>query len=283
MTLIYPRQGTVFKQVSSNLVSNAEWGTSVTAGGSNNTKTATATQLLASTTYTSYGIMIGLGNVGTTASTNTGTLVDILVGSAGSEVVLIPDLMAGQAGASNSASSGPQYYYFPITINAGTRLSCKSQSVLASDTVHVQVHLFQNCIPGRWYGSRVTAYGITSATSTGTSHTPAGSGTAYATTTQLTASTTNPIKAMQVGIDLAADTTGSSARGILRIAAGSSTNYVVSDLPYKESTTLEAEEYNAANFILSHMMFDIPAGSYLGVGAMMSTAEARGFAIYGVD
>jgi hypothetical protein len=37
------------------------------------------------------------------------------------------------------------------------------------------------------------------------------------------------------------------------------------------------------NFMLSQMTFNIPAASYLGVGAMMSAAEARGFAIYGVD
>jgi hypothetical protein len=282
MSLIIPRQDACRKEATA-LVSNAEFGVSVTAGGSAHTKGATPTQLIGSTNYTGFGIIVGLGNVGTTASTNTRTLVDIMIGGSGSEQVLIPNLMCGQAGASNSASSQPVYYYFPIIVPSGSRLSARSQSLAASDTVNVQVHLIQNAIAGRWYGSRVTAYGPDTATSSGVSHTPAGSGTAYATTTQIVASTTNPIKAMQVGIDLGTATTGNNARGVLRIAAGSSTNYVVDSLPFRESTTLEFIDPSVANLMLSHMTFNIPAESYLGVGAMMSTAAARGFAIYGVD
>jgi hypothetical protein len=282
MALIIPRQGACFKEATA-LVSNAEFGTSVTAAGSAHTKGSTPTQLIASTGYTAYGVIVGLGNVGTAATTNTRTLVDIMIGGSGSEVVRIPDLLCGQAGASNSASSQPIYYYFPIIIPSGSRISSRSQSLAASDTVNVQIHLIQQPIPGRWYGSRVTAYGPDTATSSGVSHTPAGSGTAYATTTQITASSTNPIRSLQVGIDLGTATAGNTARGVLRIAAGSSTNYIVSDLPFRESTTLESIDPSVANFILSHMLFNIPASSYLGVGAMMSTAAARGFALYGVD
>jgi hypothetical protein len=283
MGLVIPRQTTCFKQVSSALVSNAEFGTSVTCGASAHTKTATPTQLIASTTYTAFGVFVGLGNVGTTASTNTRMLVDIMIGGSGSEQALIPNLMCGQAGASNSASSQPVYYYFPIIVPSGSRLSARAQSVTASDTVHIQVHLIQNQIPGRWYGTRVTDYGTSTADSRGTLHTANGSGSTYATTTQLTASSTNPIKALQVGIDLGTSTAGNTGRGVLRLAAGSSTNYIVSNLPYRESTTLENIDPTFANMILANMPFSIPAGSYLGVGAMQSTGSARGFAIYGVD
>ena len=261
---------------------NAELGTSVAAGGSPHTKNTTYTTLVATTSYASYGILVGVGNVGTTASTNTRTLVDIAIGAAASEQVIIPNLMAGQVGASNSASIGPQYYYFPIVIPAGVRISATSQSLAAADTVHVTVHLFQHQVPGKWYGSRVTAYGANTADSTGTSHTH-GNG-SYATTTQLTASSTNPIKALQVGMDLLTDTTGVTKRGVLRIAAASSTNYIVSGLPIQESTTLETVAFTPANFILSQMSFNFPAGTYLGVGADMgATGEARGFVLYGVD
>lgn len=100
----------------------------------------------------------------------------------------------------------------------------------------------------------------------------------------LLVATANPIKFMQVGVDLLTDTSGATKRGFLRIAAGSSTNYVVSGLPYRESTTLETVDCAYANFILSQMSFRIPAGVYLGIGAMMNAAgEARGHVIYGVD
>jgi hypothetical protein len=282
MALLIPRLGQSWNEVSGLTAANAEFGTSVAANASAHTKTATPVQLLASSTYDAFGIIIGVGNVGTAATTNTRTLVDIMVGGSGSEAVLIPNLMAGQVGASASASSQPQYYYFPLYIPAGTRLSARSQSVTGSDTVNVTTFLIQNQIPGKWYGHRVTDYGTSTATSSGTSHTPAAAG-SYATTTQLTASTTNRIRAMQIGIDLLTDTTGTNARGLVRIAAMGSTNYIVSGLAFRESTTLESLDYTQANFALSQMMFDIPAGQYLGVGGQLSTSEARGFAIYGVD
>jgi ABC-type transport system involved in Fe-S cluster assembly fused permease/ATPase subunit len=90
---------------------------------------------------------------------------------------------------------------------------------------------------------------------------------------------------MQIGMDLGpTDTSATTARGLIRIAAMGSTNYVVSGLPYRVSTTLESFDYTQANLILSQMRFDIPAGQYLGIGAQSSgDAEARGFVIYGVD
>jgi hypothetical protein len=279
--LYAPRQGTSFLENNIGTTST-EFGTEVAAGGSAHTKNATYTQLIASTSFVSYGITIGFGAVGTAASTNTRTLVDIATGAASSEVVLIPNLMCGQAGSSNSASSGPVYYHFPIIIPQGVRLSATSQSLAAADTVRVSVYLHQHPVPGKWYGTRVTDYGTNTADSTGTSHSP-GNG-SYATTTQLSASTANPIKYLQLGSDLLTNTNATTLRGLIRIAAMSSTNYIVSGLPYRESTTLEHIGFTQANFILSHMNFNIPAGQYLGIGAMRNAAaETRGFALYGVD
>jgi hypothetical protein len=282
MALLVPKQGANVIETTIG-ASNAEFGTLITASATPHTK-GSPTQLLAATAFDSFGIIVGVGNVGTAATTNTRTLVDIMVGGSGSEAVLIPNLLAGQVGASNSASSQPQYYYFPLYIPAGTRLSARSQSLAASDTVNVSVHLVQNQIPGKWYGYRVTDYGTSTASSTGTSHTPTNNTGAYATTTQLVASTTNRIRAMQIGIDLLTNTAGNTARGLVRVAAGGSTNYIVSGLPFRESTTLESMDFTQANLVLSQMNFDIPAASYLGVGAQMSVGAAtRGFAIYGVD
>lgn len=281
MALLIPRQG-LCKTQTTLTSTTTEFGTSVSANASAHTKTTTPVELLASSAFDAFGIVVGLGNVGTAAGTNTRTLVDIMVGGGGSEIVLIPDLMCGQAGESAGASSGPVYYYFPIYIPAGTRLSARSQSVAGSDTVHVSVALLQNQIAGKWYGSRVTAYGPSTATSTGVSHTPSTVG-SYATTTQINAAIANRIKAMQIGVDLFTGSSGASVRHLVRIAAGSSTNYVVEGLPIRESTTLESVDFNAANLLLSQMNFDIPSGSYLGVGAGAAHGVARGYAIYGVD
>jgi hypothetical protein len=261
---------------------SAELGVSVTGGGSAHTKNATYTTLIAATAYAAFGITVVIANIAAAATTNTRSLLDIAIGAASSEQVIIPNLICGQAGPLLSASSGPCIYHFPIMIPAGVRISATLQSLAASETAHVSVYLHQHAVPGKWYGQRVTAYGPDTATSTGVSHTH-GNG-SYAATTQITASTTNPIKYMQLGFDLLTDTTGANKRGVVRIAAMGSTNYVVEGLQIAESTTIETVSFHIANLLLSHMRFNIPAGSFLGVGADMGAAgEARGYAIYGVD
>lgn len=262
--------------------SSAEYGATCTADATTAHTLGAYAQLTAATARDAYGVTVSISAIGTAASTNTRSLVNIAIGAAASEVVIIPNLICGQAGSWNSASIGPVMYYFPIFIPAGTRLAANFQSLALSDTASVNVWLHTNPVAGRFYGQRVTAYGANTATSSGTSHTHGNN--SYATTTQLTASTTNPIKYLQVGVDLLTDTTGSTKRGFLRIAAGSSTNYIVSGIPYRESTTLETMDFSQANFMLSQMSFSIPSASYLGIGAMMNaTGEARGWALYGVD
>ena len=142
------------------------------------------------------------------------------------------------------------------------------------------MRLFQHPTgPGGWYGSQVLAYGADTANIRGTSHT-AGTNT-YATGTTL-ATTTAPIRYMQVGMDLLSDTTATTSRGLARIL--STTDVLVTHLPFKYSTTIEAVNFTDANFILSQMLFNIPSGISLRLGATVnSTPEARGFIVYGVN
>jgi hypothetical protein len=280
MALLIPKQ-TLTKIETTLTAANAEFGAQITASATPHTK-GSPTQLIAATAYDTFGIIIVISDTAVT-SANTRTLVDIMTGAGGSEVTLIPNLLASQIGASAAASAGSCAYFFPLYIPAGTRISARSQALAASDTAYVAITLLQHQIPGKWYGQRVTAYGPNTSTSTGVAHTP-GTGGAYAATTQIDAAIANRIRAMQIGVDLATDTSGSTVRLLARIAAAGSTNYVAEGLPLRESSTIESMDFNIANMVLSQMGFDIPAGSYLGVGAQTSgTAEARGFAIYGVD
>jgi hypothetical protein len=280
MPLIVPPAGCQRLERNTTATTSAEYGTSVTCGASANTKHTSYTELIASTAYDSYGIAVRFTNVAT-ATTITDALVDIAIGAASSETVIIPNLLAGQVGATATAAmGGGVMYYFPIKIPAGVRLSANGQAAVAGDTVHTSVYLFQRLIPGAWYGSRVTAYGINSSgASRGTNLSP-GSNT-YVDAT-LTASTTNPIRYLQLGYGNQGDTGWSSLRGMFRITAG---GQVIADaLPFAESTTVEEVNLVTANFLLSHMRFNLPAAISLSVGAMRSsTAEARSVAAWGVD
>lgn len=262
--------------------STSSEGTTVTASGSTHTK-GSYSQLIAATARDACGIMVLLNNVGV-ASTNARALVDIAIGAASSEQVLIPDLMAGNAGAWNNAMNGGAMYYFPIRIPAGVRLSARCQASTASDTVNVVVWLVGGLsLPGLYAGQRVTAYGIDSANSSGVAHTP-GSTNAYATATQIVSSTGRPIRALQLGVDMGTDTTGTNMRGMVRIGLGATPNYIAEHLPFGESTTLESMDNRMTNFLLSMMGFNIPAGADLRLSAMVSgTGEARRWALYGVD
>ncbi len=277
--LLIPHRGATITE--DNIASlSGERGTSVASHATTaHTKNATYTTLVAATAYESFGIFVGITNTAV-ASTRTSVLVDIAVGAASSETVIIPNLIAGNQSASGTAQGSGSYYFFPIRIAAGVRISATAQSVIVADTVNVTVHLLQHQIPGMWVGSRVTAYGADTATSSGTSMSP-GNG-VYATDVNLTASTTNPIRYLQVGTDLLTNTAGANQRGLIRLTAA--TSVLASELPYDESTTVESTHFSAANFILSHMRFNIPAGVALKISASRNAAAAtRGWAAYGVD
>jgi hypothetical protein len=289
--LLIPPSGlsTIQTHVSGTTDETATFSISVTAHASANTKGG-YTALIAATTYASYGVMVQLAGLQTAASANQRCLVDIALGGEGSEVDVIPNLTCGNVADYVAAAGKGVFYYFPIYIPAGARVSARCQASTGGDIVNVAVRLFQHPSgAGAWYGHRVTAYGADTTNSRGTSVTPAVN--AFTTVTAITASTACPIRYLQMGFDLLSDTTGASTRMLARIIlvnpAPSPIALVtlVDMLPIKESTTIEAVDFTDANFILSHMRFNLPAASALRVAISRNAAtpEARGVVLYGVD
>lgn len=143
--------------------------------GSANTKNTTWTQLIASTSFDTHLILVHLSG-SDAGSTNTSTLIDIGIGAAASESVLIPDLLAGYCPSASAAGGFPRHIILPLYIPAGSRLSARSQSVRTAGSTRVWVELLggpRN--PGWWCGEQVIAYGITAASSIGTNVTQGGS------------------------------------------------------------------------------------------------------------
>jgi hypothetical protein len=253
-------------------------GTTITANATPHTKTATPTQLIASTAADGYAIQVHIHN-NASSNASTATLLDIMTGAGGSEVVLIPDLMAGWV-LPVASSNAWCTYTFPIFIPSGTRLSARSQSITASKTCSVAITLMQRPTQLGFVGTRVTAYGVTSASSYGTLHTAGSTSTYGSTAGQLTASTTNPIRYMQIGVDPSNRTTTVDAYGWYRLQLG--TNVLIDDLLIATDTGTESIGFNTANQELATMLWNLPAGTDLRF-AIASTAVSFSSIVYAVD
>lgn len=254
-------------------------GTTITASSTAHTKGGW-TQLIASTGARSLGILVALDNTAV-ANSNTSMLLDIGIGASGSETVLIPDLAAGYV-LNENISNTFAAYYFPLFIPAGSRLAARSQAQIASDTVACRIHLFQRPTGfGGWVGTRVTAYGVDSANSRGTV-VSAGNNT-YGTAVSLSASTTNPIRMMQLGFQGAGRTALTDLRILADVRLGASTS-IAGPLMGSTDTGTESVLMSAGNMTLARMGFNLPAGVDLRVAAMQNaTAANLDFIAYGVD
>jgi hypothetical protein len=149
----------------------ANIGFSMTTGATPNTKTAFS-QLVASTTYDTYGFWLYYSGSSNSASVSN-FLIDIATGASGENVIL-PDFQVGWKAAASAGLSG---VFIPIFIPKGTKISIRAQSAIASDTVRILV--FLNSGISGYVGQLFTGcdtYGANTATSGGTAHTAGNSG-----------------------------------------------------------------------------------------------------------
>lgn len=109
--------------------------TTVTADTTSHTKGAW-TEIVPAAAYSfDVGmVVVRIQNVSASA-TNTAMLIDIGVGAASSEQVLLPNILAG--------GNGSSPYWFPIFVPGGTRISARCQAAVAGgDTASVNVDLY---------------------------------------------------------------------------------------------------------------------------------------------
>lgn len=245
-------------------------GTSVTASGTANTKGA-YTELIASTVGDSYGVWVYLRGLQTSA-TNTSCLVDISLGAAASEVVLIPNV---NAGAADIANRGMQFYFFPVFIPAGSRVAARCQAAVVSDVVTVGVTLEkQNPYPDVY--SRVTDYGTVSASSRGTLVT-AGAG-AYGSFTSVGSTTARDHLAWTIGVDQGGDTTLAATGLLAEIGIGGVT--VAGPFRWDQGATEQVQGV----FPPIAVYAPVPSGTQMQVRvAASATSDIPGVILYAMD
>ena len=212
-----------FDAMETNLVNPATpFGTLVSSHATTaHTKNATYTELIASTAFETYGILIYFSDVGGTNLAASSMLVDLAIGGASSESVIISNLNAGYASA-QKAQRGGQKYWFPLRIPAGSRLSATAQSLIVADDVRMAVWLFGKPNRPVWAGDSVVTYGADTSLSQGVIVATGASG-AEGTYTQIVASTTRAHPYLAAGVGCAADTSVIDGTYYLDIGSGSAT------------------------------------------------------------
>ena len=128
----------------------------VTADSTKDVKGA-FTEVIASTSADTNFIYLSLtGTV--TSGQNTGMLLDVAIGGAGSESVVIADIPCG--------FMGSMIFQFPLQIKAGSRLSARCAAFIVSDTVSVQATT--QSIPNFVAPTSLTTFGAVTTDSRGT-------------------------------------------------------------------------------------------------------------------
>lgn len=248
--------------------------------GAANTKDTTWTTLLAAVGFDVHLVAVHFYE-SSVAGTNTATLIDLGIGAAAAEEVLIPDLLAGWC---HGATIGmAKSYLFPLYIPAGSRLSARAASVRTTGSVRCLVELFggpRN--PDHWCGQQVTAYGIDAANSRGTAVT-AGASSAEGAWTQIVAATSQKHSALVLGLGGAtATTTVTNGSYTADVGVGAATEAAIAENLRWRSTT--AETYFQAHPWLP-IFVPVPSSERLAVRMSTNAGAAivTDMALYGVS
>ena len=153
-------------------------GTLITANSTIHTK-GSWTNCIDLVDVDSFGLWVGISE-SAASNTRTDQLLDIGIGpfGGGSEQVIVSNLIAGWSGAGSGGTTyAGRRFFLPIFIPKGVRVSARSQALISSDTVRLQLGLLGGMSNLGWpVCVGVDDYGIDTATSGGTSHTAGNSG-----------------------------------------------------------------------------------------------------------
>ena len=263
----YSTGATLFKTYGG--VAASSLGTTITAPGSVNTKGAWA-QIVASTDFPAVGIIVALQIE--PGSGDTQQLIDVGVGAAASEVVIVPNLLTNRC---TSAEGAKWKVYIPVAIPAGTRVAMRYQSNGTAPVIYATVAIVggqakrQILSPGK-----CTDYGSATGTSVGQTVDPGGTINTEGAYTQIVASTTYAIRGLIVCLGNL--TTGAgNPRWLadLAVGAGGSEQIVIADLMHSNPGPAGGGGHASDNG-WHYLPMAIPAGTRIAMRAQCSINTA---------
>jgi hypothetical protein len=241
-------------------------GTSITAAASADTK-GSYSQIIASTAFDAHAMLLHVGRETGTAGIQ--FLIDLAVGGAGSEQIIIPNYLFSRG---NNESSDAAIL-LPISIPAGSRIAARCQCSTASAVVKITLHLFGGDLwtPGGL--SRVEACGAVTTDSGGSGIDPGASANTKGAYGPLITSTAFDYKGIFVCIGGNKNSViGTLTRGRMDISVGpsSSEQVILPDLQFVAGTAGDAYMPGVYPFF----PIAIPAGSRIAVRAQSSNTDA---------
>ena len=244
--------------------------TTVTASATIHTKGAWS-QLTAAAPEDVTGIHLVLSGTATSAAV-TNVLVDIGIGAAASEIVIVSGL---QAGGATTVALGNVGFFLPLRIPNGVRVAARCQALIASDTVICQVAYETDGGGTKPSYAAVDTYGPDTANSRGVLLSQNNT-----TWTQIVASTTNDIDALLFVPDFYDDTTQTALNAQYQIGVGAAAaEQVVFTSSWRQATTEIQYPMLVADSVPTPC--NIPAGSRISIRRTAAYANNQGGQLYG--
>lgn len=200
-------RGTVFESGGGNAADSG--GVTMTTDVAANTKGAYA-EIIASTDYHSSYLIVSFAN----ASVAGDALVDIAIGAAASETVILENLYNY-----NRAGQSPHSYLLPVNIPAGTRVAACFQHTTGGTTMDIAITLIGGDFLSGSFNYPLT-YGANTGNSGGTNIDPGGTINTLGAYTQITASLTRDVNGLILVIDNNADNARTACQWLLNFARG---------------------------------------------------------------
>jgi hypothetical protein len=163
-------------------------------------------ELVASTSGAASALLIRIENI-RASNVDTATLVDIGVGASGSEVAVVPNIAAGQAGSMNNDLRSGLFFFVPVQIPSASRIAARIQSLVTGGKTAVVTVFAMTWGNPSLLPTAVDSLGTSTATSQGT----VGSAAAW---TEIVASTSTAYRAISPLVCGATATQNTAVRNI---------------------------------------------------------------------
>lgn len=203
-----------------------------------------------------------------TGSTGLSGLLDIAIGGAGSEKIIVPDLIIPR----NTTRSRASHVILPLTIPAGVRMAMRGQENSSARRVEMKMLGFgQGFMPSQTF-QRMTAYGVDLTASRGQLVDAGATFDTKGAYTQIVASTTRPMRAFMLGIGGQTAVRTAVADFLVDVAVGAAgqEKIIAPDL-------IAQHDFNYPHWSGAWQgpyYCDVPSGSRLAVRAACNTATA---------